>query len=99
MPTGFSVASVLVELRKYGFPDEKGQRAGWCPGWWYQEWPGSGFLFLPAQVSQDAVDNVLVLDASNYPDSTSATATDLNVYTENAFKTLRPGHRSMTLGG
>jgi len=34
-------------------PDEKRQCGRWCPGWWYQEWLGRGFLFLPAQVSQN----------------------------------------------
>jgi len=42
---------------------------------------GGPFVFV--QVSQDAVDNVLVLDATvrrldNYPAGTSATATDLD---------------------
>ena len=56
-----------------------------------------GVLFLPAQVSQDAVDNILILDASNYPDSTSATATDLDVYVEDAFQPLSPGHCGVVL--
>ena len=36
-----------------------------CAGWWCQESPGRGVLFLPAQVSKDSADNVLVLNASN----------------------------------
>jgi hypothetical protein len=39
-------------------------------------------------MSRDFVYDVLVFNASYYPDCTSATATDLDVYVEDAYKTL-----------
>ena len=44
-------------------------------GWWCQEGPGRGFLFLLAKISQNPVDNVLLLDASDdFDRPTAATA-------------------------
>jgi len=40
---------------------EKRQVGRWRPGWRYQEGPGRGFLFLLAKMSQDPVDDVLIL--------------------------------------
>ena len=57
---GFSVASLLIQLR----PGEKRQRGRWRPGWGHQEGPGRGLLFLLAKMSQDPVDDVLLLDAT-----------------------------------
>jgi hypothetical protein len=34
------------------------------PGWGHQEGPGRGFLFLLAKMSQDPVDDVLLLNAT-----------------------------------
>jgi hypothetical protein len=53
-------------------------------------------MFLIAKMSQDFVYDVLVFNATvrrldYYPDSTTAPATDLDVYVEDAFKTLLPG--------
>ena len=97
LPTGFSLASLLVELCNCGFlPCEKRQCLRWCPGWWYQEWPGRGVLFLPSQVIQDLVYNVLVFDPSvrrigDDFDRSPTAATGLDVDIEDAFKALRPG--------
>ena len=57
----FSVASLVIQLR----PGEKRQRGRWRPGWGHQEGPGRGFLFLLAKMSQDPVDDVLILNASD----------------------------------
>ena len=97
MPGGFSVASLLIELCKRGFlPSEKRQCPRWCPGRWCQVRQDGGTLFLMAQVSEDSVDNVLVLDAAvrrpdDDPDSTPATAADLDIDVEHAFEPLSPG--------
>ena len=48
-------------------------------------------------MGQDSVDDVLVLDTGDDFDSTSATATDLDVSIEDAFQALGPGHRGVTL--
>lgn len=60
---------------------------------------GGGALFLIAQMREDSVDDVLVFDTGDDPDRSTAAAADLDVYTEDAFKALRPGHGGMTLGG
>jgi hypothetical protein len=74
-----------------------------CPRWrsgrWHQQWPSRCFLFFLAQVSQYSIDDVLVLDTGDDPDRSAATATDLDIYVEDAFEPLRPGHGGMTLGG
>jgi hypothetical protein len=48
-------------------------------------------------VLQDAVDNNLVFDASDYPDSAIAPFTDLDVYVEHTFQSLSPGHCGVML--
>ena len=58
---------------------------------------GGGDLFLIAQMREDSVNDVLVFDAAvrrsdDDADRSTAAATDLDVYTEDAFKALRPGH-------
>ena len=76
-----------------------------CAGWWYQEWPGKGVLYLPAQVSQYLVEGLprfigyylLHLYASYNFDRTFAATADLYVDIENAFQTLSPGHRGVML--
>ena len=58
---------------------------------------GGGDLFLIAQMREDSVNDVLVFDAAvrrsdDDADRSTAAATDLVVYTEDAFKALHPGH-------
>ena len=94
----FSVASLLIQLRS----GEKRQRGRWRPGWGHQEGPGRGFLFLLAKMSQDSVDDVLILNATvrrsddDFQRPATATA-DLNIDGKNAFQALGPGHRRVTL--
>ncbi len=86
-PGCFSVASLLIECCCAGFlPIEKGQGIRWRPGWWYQEWPGRGILFLPVQVIQDLVYDALVFNARDDFDRASTAATDLDVDIEDAFQ-------------
>jgi len=56
-----------------------------------------GVLFLALKMSQDPVDDVLVLNACDDPDRTTAASANANVDIEYAFEPLRPGHCSMTL--
>jgi hypothetical protein len=52
-----------MELFRSGFlPAEKGKGARGRLGRWYHEWPSRGVLFLPAQVIEDLVYGVLVLN-------------------------------------
>ena len=48
-------------------------------------------LFLLAKMSQDPVDDVLLLDASDNSDSTSAATANLNVDIEHTLESLGPG--------
>jgi hypothetical protein len=81
------VTALLIELCKLGFlPIEKRQCLWWCPGWWCQVRQGGGTLFLVAQMSQNVVDNVLVLDAGDDSGRTTAAATDLDVDAEHTFQ-------------
>ncbi len=48
-------------------------------------WQGGGVLFLIAKVSQYLVYDVLVFDASDHPQRTTAAAADLDVDTEHTF--------------
>jgi hypothetical protein len=49
------------------------------------------------QVGQDSVNGILFLNTGDNPDSTSAAAADLDVYVEDAFQPLGPGHRRVAL--
>ena len=80
-------------------PGEKRQRSRWCPCWWYQEWLGRRFLFLAAQVRQNPIDDVLVLNTSDDPDGAPTPPADLYLDIEDAFQALSPGHSGMTLNG
>ena len=53
---------------------------------------GGGALFLIAQMREDSVDDAQVFDTGDDPYRSTAAATDLDVYTEDAFKALRPGN-------
>ena len=98
---GFSVASLLIQLR----PGEKRQRGRWRPGWRYQKGPGRSFLFLLAKMGQDLVEglprfigyDVLVLNTSDDSDGSAAAAADFNVDIEYPFESLGPGHDGMAL--
>ena len=41
---------------------EKRQRARWGSGGWYQVWQYRSFLFFPAQVGQDPINGLLLLN-------------------------------------
>ena len=58
---------------------------------------GGGTLFLIAQMSEDSVDNALVLDARDDSDRSTAAAAGFDVYVEYSLESLCPGHGSMTL--
>ena len=58
---------------------------------------GGGSLFPVAQVSEDTVDNVLVLNTGDHPYSPTTTAVDLNIDIEDTFQALSPDHRRVTL--
>ena len=45
-------------------PSEKRQSLRWCSGRWHQVWQCGGVLFLIAKMSQDPVDDVLILNAT-----------------------------------
>jgi hypothetical protein len=71
----------------------------WRSGRWHQQWPGRCFLFFLAQVSQYSIDDVLILDTGDDPDRSAATATDLDIYVEDALESLGPGHRDVPFSG
>ena len=55
-------------------------------------------LFLLLKMSQNTIDNVLVLNTRNDFQRPATPATDLYVNIENPLQALRPGHSSMALG-
>ena len=71
----------------------------WRLGWRYQEGPGRGVLFLLAKMSQDPVDDVLILNASDGFDVPAAATTNFNIDTEYALESLGPGHRDVPFSG
>ena len=50
-------------------------------------------------MSQDPVDDVLILNASDDFDRSTAAAANLDINVDDPLQTLRPGHRSVTLDG
>ena len=52
-------------------------------------------MFLALKMSQDPVDGVLLLDASDDFDRPTAAATDLDVDIEYSLESLGPGHREV----
>ena len=62
-------------------------------------WQGGGVLFLSLKVSQNSIDDVLVLDTSDDSDRSAAAAADFDVYIEYSLEPLSPGHGGMALGG
>ena len=61
-------------------------------------WQSGGVLFLALKMSQDPVDDVLLLDASDDFDRPTAATANLDVDFEHALESLGPGHSSMALG-
>ena len=59
-------------------------------------WQGRGVLFLSLKMSQNSIDDSLLLDTGDDSDR-SAAAADLDVYIEYALESLSPGHRRMSL--
>jgi len=62
---------------------------------------GGGFLFLVAQMSQNSIDDVLVLNTAvrRFDDDlyrSTATTANFDIDIEHAFKALGPGHSRMT---
>ena len=99
---GFSVASLLIWVWEFA-SCEKRQRGRWRPGWGHQEGPGRDILFLLAKMSQDLVDDVLLLNATvrridDDFDSPPAATANLDVDFEHALESLGPGHSRMALG-
>ena len=64
-------------------PGEKRQYLRRRPGWRHQDGPGRGVLFLLAKMSQDSVEDVLVLNASDDFQRPATPATGLHVNNEN----------------
>ena len=60
-------------------------------------WQSGGVLFLALEVSQNPVDDALVLDARDHFGSASTASTDLDVDIEDALESLGPGHGGMAL--
>jgi hypothetical protein len=76
---------------------EKRLRARWGSGRWCQQRPGRRVLILIEKMSEDFVNDVLVLNTCNNPHRTTAAAADFDVYVEHPLKSLSPGHGGMTL--
>ena len=74
----FSGASLLMWGLEFA-SCEKRQRGRWRPGWGHQEGPGRGFLFFLAKMSQDPVDDVLILNARDHFGRASTASTGLDV--------------------
>ena len=53
---------------------------------------GGGTLFLIAQMSQNSIDDVLVLNTRNDLDRPAAPTADLNIDVEDTLESLCPGH-------
>lgn len=62
-------------------------------------WQSGGVLFLALKMSQDPVDGVLLLDASDDFDRPTAATANLNVDIEDALESLGPGHRDVPFSG
>ena len=60
-------------------------------------WQSGGVLFLALEVSQNPVDDALVLDARDHFGRASTASTDFNVDIEYSLESLGSGHSRMTL--
>ena len=94
----FSLASLLVECCCAGIlPSEKRQCLRWCSGRWCQVWQGGGVLFLFLKMSQNSMDDILLLKTADDLCCPAAAGADLDVYIEYALEPLSPGHCRMSL--
>ena len=56
-------------------------------------------MFLFAKMSQDSIDNVLVLNTGDDFDGPTAMAANLDIDIEYALESLGPGHRDVPFSG
>jgi hypothetical protein len=56
-------------------------------------------MFLIAKMSEDSVDDVMVLNRGDDSYRSTAAIANLDVYIEHTFQSLSPGLCGMTLGG
>ena len=56
-------------------------------------------MFLFAKMSQNAIDDVLVLNTGDDFDGSSTAITNVNVDIEDALESLGPGHRDVPFSG
>ena len=68
-----------------------------CSGRWCQVWQSGGVLPLALKMSQNPLDDVLILNATvrrpdDDPDRTTAASANANVDIEYAFESRRSGH-------
>ena len=76
---------------------EKRQRGRWRSCWWCQVGQGGGALFLIAQMSQNSIDGVLVLDTCDDFDGPTAATANFRIDIEYSLEPLSPGHGGMAL--
>ena len=62
-------------------------------------WQGGGVLLLSLKMSQNSIDDILLLDTGDDSDRSAAAGADLDVYIEHALEPLSPSHGGMALGG
>ena len=62
-------------------------------------WKSWGVLFLAFKISQDPVDDVLLLDASDDFDRPTAATANPKVDIEYSLESLGPGHRDVPFSG
>ena len=60
---------------------------------------GGGVPLLSLKMSQNSIDDVLVLDTSDDLHRPPAAAAEFDVYVENSLESLSPGHGGVALGG
>ena len=61
-------------------------------GWWCQVWQSGGVLFLALEVSQNPVDNLLVLNTGDDFDGPTKAIANVSVDIEYSLESLGPGH-------
>jgi hypothetical protein len=62
-------------------------------------WQGGGVLFLALKMSQNSIDDVLVFDARDNSDRSTAATTNCNIDIEYSLESLGPGHRDVPFSG
>ena len=62
-------------------------------------WQSGGVLFLALKMSQNPVDDVLILNASDDFDGSTAATTKFNIDIEYSLEALGPGHRDVPFSG